>query len=321
MMRSPLRTPLSAVTLALLLAACSSGSDSPSPAGSSHDMSSGQSTQTEKADAPTGQPASASSTASTAQGAPVDANGVRGDVLLSMLDHRTCQHQTLKPAAARFGPALSPARRAGLPDVRAQVGLESPSNYQPLAANAGQATAAAGNDPLCNTAQYRHAPFDEGQATLRVKTGPASSNATRPVQAITLNTPISASAGTITLGTAQQIENPGTNISAAKVLLSASAYSFQTSTRIPYGRVVEWKDGNDFTALQLQPVPSTNPQQVNLCWDSQTAFARQLHCQQWEIPAGWKRGDPITLKGQRFAQDLPAHEGETAGTVYWRSTP
>ncbi|MDO4230930.1 MAG: hypothetical protein Q4D19_02235 [Lautropia sp.] len=315
MMQFPLRPPLSALTLAVLLAACG-GSGSNSGPATGNDISSGNSAQTEKADPPAGQPTSASPEAPTAQGAPVDANGVRGDVLLSMLDHRTCQHQTLKPVASQDGPAFSPEQRAGLPDVIAETGLESPSNYQPVAANTGQA--AAGNS-LCSTARY--SPFDDGQATLQVKTRAATSNAIRPAS-ITLNTPISASAGTVTLGTTQQIENPGINISAAKALVSASSYSFQTSARVPYGRLTEWRDGNDFTALQLQPVPGSKPQQVRLCWNSQTVFSRQLHCQQWEIPNGWKRGDPITLKGQSLTEGRSIQEGEAgAGTVYWRSNP
>ncbi len=313
-----LQAPLTAAALAVLLAACGGGSGSSDSGGTGSSLApkDASSTQTPGAAAT----AESASAAQQAQGAPIDSTGVRGDVLLSMLDHRTCHHKILKPASSYNGPLLSDAELGNTPNATGSVRLKDAPNYK-LKPGQRPPPGMPGHDVPCTDSLYEYTPFDDGTSTLEQLSGlflalrelPDPSK--RPIRSIETSTPITVSGGNVTLGAEQSFQRFGDQLDQPQTLVSASAYTFQTSARIPYGLVTEWRQGADFNELMV--LPGADETQAKLCWNTHTSFLRRLHCQVWELPDGWQRGATMNLEDQYIVDDRSMYPGES-GHLFWR---
>ena len=313
-----LQVPLTAAALVVLLAACGSGSGTGDTGGAGG--TSGTSVAPKNAGAVEAGNASASIKApSDAQDPLIDSTGIRGDLLLSMLDHRTCHHRVLESASSYNGPAISNSQ----PELIAQSGLESPVNYQLLPgvqAPLGPARGSPYFDGYCLDDYFRHVDVNDGSHTLGVRLfvpatfGPGADRPKQlPFRSTSFSVPLTVSGGkTVTLGAEQKLRQHDLDLT----LASANAHTFQTDARIPYGLVTEWRQGDSFTELMV--LPGDNDKQAKLCWNTHTAQARQLYCQVWSTPDGWQRGGgTLNLDDQYVVDDRAMYEGES-GHLYWR---
>lgn len=175
-------------------------------------------------------------------------------------------------------------------------------------------------DGYCLDDYFRHTDVNDGSHTLSVQLfvpmspGPNPENQDRlPFKSTRFSLPLTVAGGkTVTLGAEQQMQQRDQQLT----LVGPNAHTFQTDARIPYGLITEWRDGANFTELMV--LPGDNDKQAKLCWNTNTAQARQLYCQVWSTPDGWKRGGgTLNLDDQYVVDDRALHEGES-GHFYWR---
>ncbi|MDO4230932.1 MAG: hypothetical protein Q4D19_02245, partial [Lautropia sp.] len=255
-----LQAPLTAAALAVLLAACGSGSgtgDSGGTGGTGVAPKDAGATPAQNTPAPAENAPAAGQQAAEAEGAPIDANGIRGDVLLSMLDHRTCHHKNLKPAASYNGPLLSDAQRGNTPNATAGIALQGAPNYK-LKPGQQPPVGMPGHDVPCTSSLYEYTAFDDGTATviqdstlyrgLREPVDPSK----RPIRGAVTETQITVSGTNVTLSAEQKLTRIDER-SEAQTFVSANAHTFQTNGRIPYGLVTEWRQGAEFNELMVLP--------------------------------------------------------------------
>ena len=317
-----LQAPLTAAALAVLLAACGSGSgtgDSGGTGGAGVAPKDAGAAPAQNTPASAENAPAAGQQAAEAEGALIDENGIRGDVLLSMLDHRTCHHKDLEPASSYNGPLLDDAQRADIPDAAAGVALDGAPNYK-LKPGQQPPVGMPGHDVPCTSSLYEYTGFNDGTATvsqfsnlslgLREPVDPSK----REIRGAYTRTQITVSGTSVTLGAEQQLAGSDGNAE-KQTLVSASAHTFQTNERIPFGLVTEWRQGAAFNELMV--LPGDNDRQAKLCWNTHTSFMRRLHCQVWALPDGWQRGKPMDLDDQYLVDDRSMYEGET-GHLYWR---
>lgn len=289
--------PLTAAALAVLLAACGSDSGSPDSSGA----------------APKDAPAPLAEKAP--QGPLIDATGVRGDLLLSMMDHRICHHKFLRPAGSHEGPRVEDYP-AAVNNIEARYGLGD-TNYQPVP-GAPMPLGAFGHDIPCSSSLYTYAPFSEGTKTLVQRTAPVLSRSSDTAERHRLfpraetATDITVAGEVVTLGVEQRFDSTNEKLT----LTSPSAYTFRTSDRVPYGLLSEWRQGDTFTELMLLPAASAN--QAKLCWNIHADKVWRLHCTVWDVPEGWQRGNgTLNLQDQYVIDDRAVHAGES-GHRFWR---
>lgn len=315
--------PLSAAALAVLLAACGSdsGSGSPDSGGAAPKDAPAAAAQAPAVEAAATEAASAEK-ATADQGPLIDANGVRGDLLLSMMDHQACHHSDLKPAASYNGPEIT----ADPLDVRIlHVKTElDPINYQRVPDARWPANVTPGWDYYCSTSHYTYAPFTDGTRTLTQRTqaytfrGSPDLRALRPFPLATTRTPITLTGNTVTLGTNQETVLASATVAgeAKHALISANAFTFQTDARVPYGVLSRWGQDETFTELLL--LSADNARQAKLCWNVHVGAVRRLHCTVWDVPEGWQRGKgTLNLQDQYVIDDRSIHPGES-GHRYFR---
>ncbi|MDO4230934.1 MAG: hypothetical protein Q4D19_02255, partial [Lautropia sp.] len=240
----------------MLLAAC--GADSGNPGSSDA--------------APKDVPAPVAEKAPADQGPLIDANGVQGILLLSMLDHRTCHHTALKPAGSHDGPQIG-TDPADVNDIKAHVAVES--SWYRLKPGATPPVGAVGQDVTCSSA-YAYHPMMGGNRALVQETqadvfrGVPDLSTLRPFPAVRTSTPIGLH-GHVTLGDTQHV-----TVDRDRVILNLvnpGGFSFSTTERVPYGMLAQWGRGENYTQLLL--LPADNHQQAKLCWNVYLSEARR----------------------------------------------
>lgn len=293
--------PLTAAALAVLLAACGgSGSGSPDSSGAT----------------PKDDPAPVAEKAAADQGPLIDANGVQGILLLSMIDHRTCHHTSLEPAGSHDGPPIG-TDPADVNDIRAHVSLHD-DQYR-LKPGATPPVGAVGQDVPCTSA-YAYHPLLGGGTTLTQSTSAISFRGVpdlrtlRPFPAVTTTTPMKLY-GYVTLGDTQRVTVDRNRV--VLNLVNPGGFSFGLGERVPYGVLSQWGRGDNYSQLLL--LPANNHTQAKLCWNVHLSEVRRLHCSVWEVPEGWERGPDSTLnlQDQYVIDDRSLYPGET-GHRFWR---
>ena len=319
-----LRPPLTAVALGLLLAAC--GSDSTGDSGAaSQPAPSGSITKATAADTA----GDAQAATASAAGAALSAQGVRGDVLLTMMDNATCNN-FLNETSAYNGPAYPRADNT-VSDAKAQYGL-GPSNYLENPDYHWPSSIAIPLDRVCPAFIYQ--PVKPGTYTFYVSSSDFSR--TRPVKldkgfnGVSLDFPMTVTQDSVTIGNEvpallnrdarpypeaiQQILKPE---QVRLTLKSGSPYSFRLDETVPFNTPLKEWDNGGAQKVQMMVLPGeTN--QAKLCWSINTDVVKRLHCAVWEVPAGWKRGAELKQVDQYVVDDRTVYPNES-GMRYFRT--
>ncbi|MDO4681662.1 MAG: hypothetical protein Q4B17_02600 [Lautropia sp.] len=370
---SPLQMPMTSAALCLLLAACgggSSGSDSAvssspngpstsSPAdgqgstitqpGAGSGGSGSGGTGSGSASGGTGNPGSQSPAVPQTTEALLSEQGIRGNVLRSMLDQKLSapgvrgDAETVRAADGRYGWFLPPS--SGIPSIQNNVRLD-PDNY------------VRESRPGIPYEILSYRPL-EGSSTYKLWShiygiGYANSDTTVPVRPFTLEMPISGSPQLLSLGKTVNIRleapratwNAKPDTPAEDITLTATeALEVPGNALLPFGKAVQtWRGDNqqkvelvlagrcdtvntDHTGKVVEDLPSRAPG-AELCWNFDLTHLKRQICVMYAVPASDGRvGNPLTkvpstaeaeARLEEMVDQRSVFAGES-GALFWRS--
>lgn len=259
----------------------------------------------------------------TQPAAPITATGVRGDVLLTMLDQKSCLKP--QPATAHDGTA-APADES-LPPLKVDTEL-NPSNYLPVpGAPSTQSQYAALNDISCDPKLYPYAAAKTGDYGIQAISGPTAMFryqygmgtpfTGRPFTHAMLTVPLSLTDGQATVGTTAKLESTSLKLEQKRLDLNGSQpFQFAPTAQVSYGVLQQWTNEANYSKLML--LPGSTADEARLCWHTDTTLVKRLQCTIWRAPADWKRGAPLDVVDQYVVDDRTVHAGES-GFLYWRA--
>lgn len=345
-----LRTPLTAAALALLLAACGGGgggsdravSSSPDAPGSTTNPSaSGSGTGSTQAGNTGGDTGGNTGTGSggtqggSTQGGPtaprpasaaISADGISGALLATLLD----QH-AINPAV---GPGVpnhaKPTRTLGGDDIDDSPGpfitsdqQTEPSFYAPPTAT-NNPYALPTYRPASGTFTVLHGTGVQNrwnlssQATIPFVEQVTRATVTIENDTVTLDPSLSIELQTVSFpGGVYQATTPITNTYTA-----TQRYQVRFDQLVPFGQVLQqWQNPQATGAtgsIQLLVQKGEDPNEVQLCWNTGLTSIKRLFCREYEVPAGWARGQTVKRERYVIADDRSVIPGET-GFRYWEA--
>ena len=285
------------------------------------------STSTGSASARAANSAANNGSASTAA-ALISSAGVRGDVLMTMLDQVPC-HQDLSETRAVDGPAY-PRSQNEVSDAKIQFSLD-PSTYKANPDFKWPPNGAIFLSRPCNAFLYQ--PAKPGTYTLNVasyafsRTQPVNLNKGFNNIALTPQLTVTARGASLSANmtaSAQRDRNPyPDNVQATlkpenedATLKADSAFAFKLSDTVAFTNVLkQWRSGQSTVQLMLLPGQTD---QAKLCWNINMQIVKRLQCQVWQVPANWKRGQELKEVDQYVVDDRTVYPNES-GARYFRT--
>lgn len=258
----------------------------------------------------------------------ISSAGVRGDVLMTMLDQVPC-HQDLSETRAVDGPAY-PRSQNEVSDAKIQFSLD-PSTYKENPDFKWPPNGAIFLSRPCNAFLYQ--PAKPGTYVLNVasyafsRTQPVNLNKGFNNIALTPQLTVTASGASLSANMAASARrdlNPyPDNVQATlkpenkdATLKADSAFGFKLSDTLAFSKVLkQWRAGQSTVQLMLLP-SQTN--QAKLCWNIDMQIVKRLQCQVWQVPANWKRGQELKEIDQYIVDDRSVYPGES-GVRYFRT--
>ena len=216
-------------------------------------------------------------------------NGVSGLLLATMLDQAMTTNRTQQanlealPAEGTHGNLLEDA---DAPTVNAAQ-YTDPSNY----VAGGQRLL--GNYQPAN-GEYHYHLFNGGV----VKAG---KDAAFKMNTVGIKLKVEATADKVELDNELKASDAigETSIEAAPTFSSGEDLSFQKSTlvsRAANAGVIQTWYGPNSQSIQLMLAESSESG-ATLCWNYNLTKTSRLYCNRWQIPAGWKAGQPLSFQG------------------------
>lgn len=258
----------------------------------------------------------------------ISSAGVRGDVLMTMLDQVPC-NQDPSETSAVDGPAY-PRSQNEVSDAKIQFSLD-PSTYKENPDFKWPPNGAIFLSRPCNAFLYQ--PAKPGTYTLNVASYAFSR--TRPVNlnkgfnniALTPQLTVTASGASLSANMAASARrdlNPyPDNVQATlkpenkdATLKADSAFGFKLSDTLAFSKVLkQWRAGQSTVQLMLLPGQT---HQAKLCWNIDMQIVKRLQCQVWQVPANWKRGQELKEIDQYIVDDRTVYPNES-GARYFRT--
>ncbi len=285
------------------------------------------STSTGSASARAANSAANNGSASTAA-ALISSAGVRGDVLMTMLDQVPC-HQDLSETRAVDGSAY-PRSQNEVSDAKIQFSLD-PSTYKENPDFKWPPNGAIFLSRPCNAFLYQ--PAKPGTYVLNVasyafsRTQPVNLNKGFNNIALTPQLTVTARGASLSANmtaSAQRDRNPyPDNVQATlkpenedATLKADSAFAFKLSDTVAFTNVLkQWRSGQSTVQLMLLPGQTD---QAKLCWNINMQIVKRLQCQVWQVPANWKRGQELKEVDQYVVDDRTVYPNES-GARYFRT--
>lgn len=304
--------PLSAATLALMLSACGGGDGNPA-ASSSGDIKDGGVTTTttetrfgdatlQTQDAVVGKALPAARPISTR-------TGVRGEVLLTMMDQKPCNDPV---QSSSYNGAQVPDAQRVLPRLEAEQELD-PFNYENVS-GLSRNRFLFHIKGVCDPKYFRYRAAQPGSYKLWVYSRPYFRGPTydpkieEGFKKAELEVPLTVMTDASTVGSTVK--------SGGKDLSSPREFGFRHDAQISWGVLQHWQNGSD--QLKMLLLPGARDGEARLCWNPDGSVVKRLHCMSWRAPEGWKRGDPLQLVDQYLIDDRSVYPGEQ-GFLYARS--
>lgn len=266
--------------------------------------------------------------------------GIRGDVLLTMLDQRTCNNYGVRSTAMDGEPV--PGALDDTPEIVLETLLNLPGNTETgsnyVRRPGATGTPGLGAGVLCRPDQM-YAPAKPGTTyALAQNTNPvyrftpesakrgfhyfgAEMSLRVSDQSFTLGRGL-ALTETQDLGKAWEAAHPESLNESPKVhklnLNAAEDLTIANDSLVKWGVLQEWKrDGQP--VYQIMVLRGSAPQQARLCWNASMEYVKRLHCTEWTIPASFKRGDELKV-AQSLQDDRSTYTEHESGSLYWRAT-
>lgn len=304
--------PLGAAALVLMLGACGGG-DGSDPAAPGSSVKTGDTTvgagELRFGDATLPTQASVVTKTMPLQKPISGRAGVRGDVLLTMMDQIVCKNP--EQSTSHNGAPVPGGQRV-LPRMEVDQRL-NPFNYEQIG----------GPHPLsrymfhingeCKPEYFRYQAAQPGSYTLRVYgspyfRGPLGPEPNPRFREHEVRVPLTLMTDSASLSSV--VKSDGISLN------SGREFSFRHDDRISWGVVQYWQNGNDY--LKMLVVPGDNEGDARLCWNADNSQVKRLHCMTWRAPQGWTRGKPLDFVGQYLIDDRSVYPGEQ-GFLYART--
>lgn len=235
---------------------------------------------------------------------PVSDKGIRGDVLLSMLEQQPCKNSSFTPARGPDGSFHAQPQTPMFAVNRLGNYANKPNWYGP-------------NTIGCNGQDY--APVKAGSHTYRFGNGyygRFNGPPHKEWRSISLAIPVTVTDQDVTLGKDIKfhgyIADPSGSFD--RDLGANAEFRVAYTAQVPYGSIIEWRNGAEFSQMTIEK--GTNANDVRLCFNTDTAQIKQTQCLTWNVPADWA---PLQSKLQDVDQTLVQDRSvmNLPGFSYW----
>ena len=243
-------------------------------------------------------------TAPAAPVRPIDAKGINGAVLATMLDQHSVDpgHEEGSIAASRAYPSTVEGAFLSnpvLPIVQSVQFRDVPYNGE------GYRPGAPGS----------YSPVD-GAFVYTAFNGTAydaSGTVNTSVNSIGMDVHVTRTADAVSLSPELIVRDENGENYQEGPHYRGEGYRIGSSERIRYNQVLtEWKHGQHSVQLIISPVTED---QAALCWNYQLPNTSRLYCNKWKLPENWQAGQPLTYAGHYLVE---SRQGEK---VYWHTKP
>lgn len=312
-MKSSRYMTLSAAALAVMLSACGGGGEGGTPAGNA--------SSAKVADTPAGNAevrfgdatlltTNAVVGKAMQSGMPISSQaGVRGDVLLTMLDQRPCKAPV--QSSSYNGTRIPEAQRT-LPQMEADQRL-NPFNYEQIGGPSPHSRYMFHINGECKPEYFRYRAAQPGSYQLRVYSSPffrgsVGSQLDPRLKPQEIKIPLTVMTDSASVGSV--VRSDGVDLNSGREL------AFRHDDRISWGVLQYWQNGD--ASLRMLVLPGDIDNEARLCWNPDGSQVKRLHCMSWRAPEGWNRGEPLELVGQYLIDDRSTYPGEQ-GFLYART--
>ena len=260
----------------------------------------------------------------------VSAQGVRGDVLLTMMDQRPCFHY-LHETTSHDG--LTVAEET-IPALSIYSEL-TPTNYPaaPVMPYPGYVPSGY-KDVTCSSAFYPYQPVAAGstyeyESTTKLSYNKScrSESCPRGFHYLSLSIPFIVGKDSVRLGRLMKTDMEEGNIDPSgydhtKVWhdkaqpVANTDFGFKLGSMVPFGIKHVWEgEGQRVQLMVLDAAPAQDT--AKLCWNIVSRRVKRLQCIVWKIPADWKRGQLLNDIDSYIVDDRSSYPNET-GLAYFR---
>ena len=269
----------------------------------------------------------------------ISGKGVRGDVLLAMIEQNRCQTWT-SPSKSFDGPSVDDYQSVGTAHVRMSAALEA-NNYTSDPNYWTPALFISEEGQRCSKRYYR--PITEGTYKFKIFSWNDYTRGNmqplygepwikRGFNSLSVVYTINITTDSIEVGPYVRVdieEDRGHHAETSPIFVPQGQiaqprlYSiglpskFKRDQVVPFGSIQEWKNDSDIVRLML--IKGSKKDEAKLCTNAELSFVRRLQCTVWRIPADWKWGQELKTPEGYIVDDRSAYPNES-GMLHWRTT-
>lgn len=274
--------------------------------------------------------------------APISTRGVRGDVLLGMMDQNGCTTPYTLRTASLFGETITGQNGADTVELLDNASFDNVNSYtDDMSKWQGAVPASAPAWFVCTQPGVRSytKPIAPGSYTYTSSSRPSyfflgSSAYGQPwlkkgVRQFTAIYTVNITDDSLSIGSsvkvnqqedfgymaASQRAHAAMTQRVVEADFTAEAYSVKRDALVPFGTLREWRDGAG-NRVSLMVIAGDTPDEARVCTDTNTDMIKRLQCKSWRVPADWSWGKPLNDPKQYIIDDRSVYSGET-GHMYW----
>ena len=267
----------------------------------------------------------------------ISSKGVRGDVLLAMIEQNRCRTSTYS-ATSYDGPEIKDRQAIGIANVRMYAWLDAHNNvsdpnydapialapdqhrcgkryYHPVSTGTYEYEVSSKADYI----QYRQSPL-YGEPWLK-----------RGFNSLKVSYTINITPDRVEVGPYIKVRieedlgylaerysgsGPKGKVEDPWFRSTGLQTNFKRDQVVPFGTLQEWTNSHDIVRLML--IKGTKKDEAKLCTNVELSFVRRLQCTVWHIPADWKWGQELQTPEGYIVDDRSAYPNES-GLLYWRT--
>ena len=298
-------------------------------------------TDTKPAPTPTPAPTTTSTPAPTPEPKTVPSisgQGVRGDVLLAMIEQNRCWTWT-SPSKSFDGPSVDEYQSVDIAPVRMSAVLEA-NNYTSDPNYWTPALFISEEGQRCSKRYY--SPITEGTYKFKIFSWNDYTRGNmqplygepwikRGFNSLSVVYTINITTDSIEVGPYLRVdieEDRGHHAETSPIFVPQGQIAqprldsiglpskFKRDQVVPFGSIQEWKNDSDIVRLML--IKGSKKDEAKLCTNAELSFVRRLQCTVWHIPADWKWGQELQTPKGYIVDDRSAYPNES-GLLYWRT--
>lgn len=268
----------------------------------------------------------------------ISGQGVRGDVLLAMIEQNRCWTWT-SPSKSFDGPSVDEYQSVDIAPVRMSAALEA-NNYTSDPNYWTPALFISEEGQRCSKRYYR--PITEGTYKFKIFSWNDYTRGNmqplygepwikRGFNSLSVVYTINITTDSIEVGPYLRVdieEDRGHHAETSPIFVPQGQIAqprldsislpskFKRDQVVPFGSIQEWKNDSDIVRLML--IKGNKKDEAKLCTNAELSFVRRLQCTVWHIPADWKWGQELQTPKGYIVDDRSAYPNES-GLLYWRT--